>query len=157
MRSNFSWPLLALALGVLPAHAKPEQIRGVQSPIYHLYLQAYPEDPTVPVVGPESESEYFDINGSIRSTNTSMYLNIAEGESTSYRTLVFGESAATSAWGLEGDTIITTRGSSWGRQLNFLACQLDGDYWQVYLQTGSQTPSGRTCSNYQTLHLPCLC
>lgn len=42
-------------------------------------------------------------------------------------------------------------------ELNFLACNLDGSYWQVYLQTGSATPSGATCSNYQSLHLPCLC
>lgn len=42
-------------------------------------------------------------------------------------------------------------------ELNFLACQLDSNYWQVYLQTGSATPSGVTCSNYQSLHLPCLC
>jgi hypothetical protein len=44
-------------------------------------------------------------------------------------------------------------------ELNFLVCQLASDtsYWQVYLQTGSSTPSSGTCSNYQTLHLPCLC
>ena len=64
---------------------------------------------------------------------------------------------AYSVFASTGDTIITTTGSEWGRQLNFLACQLEGQYWQVYLQTGSETPAGRTCSNYQTLHLPCLC
>ena len=32
----------------------------------------------------------------------------------------------------------------------------DANYWQVYFQTGSAMPSG-TCSNYQSLHLPCLC
>ncbi len=42
-------------------------------------------------------------------------------------------------------------------ELNFLACQLDSQYWQIYLQTGSDVPSGKTCSNYQSLHLPCLC
>lgn len=42
-------------------------------------------------------------------------------------------------------------------ELNFLACQLDASYWQLYLQTGSDTPSSGTCSNYQTIHLPCLC
>lgn len=113
-------------------------------------------------MGPESGSEYFDIGTSIRSTNTSAYLNIVAGDGDpSYKTLAFaaeGEGEQTSGWGLEGDTIITTTGSEWGRQLNFLACQLDGSqYWQVYLQTGSEAPSGRTCSNYQTLHLPCLC
>lgn len=43
-------------------------------------------------------------------------------------------------------------------ELNFLACKSsDSNYYDVYLQTGSDTPSGKTCSNYQTLHLPCLC
>lgn len=42
-------------------------------------------------------------------------------------------------------------------ELNFLVCKLDGDYYQVFLQTGSSVPSGKSCSNYQSLHLPCLC
>ncbi|POS72668.1 hypothetical protein DHEL01_v208933 [Diaporthe helianthi] len=130
-------------------------------------------------MGPEASSEFFNINGSskwpgkklvticpqkstpgdktiVQSANTSLYLNVG-GDSTSFKTLTFGTSASTSAWALEGDTIITAQGSSWGRQLNFLACKLNGNYWQVYLQTGSSTPSGSTCSNYQSLHLPCLC
>ncbi|KAL7624101.1 hypothetical protein AAE478_005658 [Parahypoxylon ruwenzoriense] len=138
--------------------AKPEQIRAVQSPIFHFYLQAYPQDPTIPVMGPEGSSEYFDIGGTIQSANTSAFLNIGD-DATSYKTLTFAaESAgATDAWALEGDTIITSTASSYGRQLNFLVCQLGGGYWQVYLQTGSDTPAGKTCSNYQSLHLPCLC
>lgn len=146
------------------------------------------------VLGPESTSEYFDISGTIKSTNTSMYLNIGS-DSTSYKTLTFGATASTTGWGLEGDTIITTTSSSFGRrelfplpdnstrplsfsspqlsiqrkripdlspflgatELNFLACKANGNYWQVYFQTGSDTPSGKTCSNYQSLHLPCLC
>ena len=117
---------------------------------------------TIPVMGPEASSESFEIGTTIQSVNTSAYLNIVAGD-TSYKTLAFaaeGEGAQTEGWGLEGDTIITTTGSAWGRQLNFLACQIGGgggQYWQVYLQTGSETPAGRTCSNYQTLHLPCLC
>ncbi|ETS78982.1 hypothetical protein PFICI_08835 [Pestalotiopsis fici W106-1] len=107
-------------------------------------------------MGPEPSSEYFDIAGTIASTNTTRYFNIGS-DSTSYKTLTLDETANTTAWGLEGDTIITTTGSTWGRQLNFLACQLDDSYWQIYLQTGSDVPSGATCSNYQTIHLPCLC
>jgi hypothetical protein len=43
-------------------------------------------------------------------------------------------------------------------ELNFLVCKSkDAAYYDLYLQTGSDTPSGRTCSNYQTIHLPCLC
>ncbi|KAF6839433.1 hypothetical protein CPLU01_01853 [Colletotrichum plurivorum] len=138
--------------------AKPEKIRGVRDPIYHLYLQAHPDDPTIAVLGPEASAESFDIAGTIRSANSSSYLNVG-GDATSYKTLTFGDASETDAWGLEGDTIITTRESSWGRraELNFLVCQLDASYWQVFLQTGSDAPSGKTCSNYQTIHLPCLC
>ncbi|KAI4870588.1 hypothetical protein F4820DRAFT_218291 [Hypoxylon rubiginosum] len=150
--------LLVISAAALPAAlAKPEQIRAVQSPIFHYYLQAYPQDPTIPVMGPEASSEYFNIAGTIQSANTSAFLNIG-GESTSYKTLTFADAGATDAWALEGDTIITSTGSSFGRQLNFLVCQLSGSqYWQVYLQTGSDAPAGKTCSNYQSLHLPCLC
>jgi hypothetical protein len=142
------------------------------------------------VLGPEATSEYFNIDGTIQSTNTSMYMNIGS-DTTSYKTLTFGETGSTTGWGLEGDTIITTQSSSYGRrefptinpvrfgfrsgsrvyihrsniwrssslaaELNFLACKADGGFWQVYFQTGSDTPSGQTCSNYQSLHLPCLC
>ncbi|KAI1471293.1 uncharacterized protein F4812DRAFT_455406 [Daldinia caldariorum] len=165
--------LLLLVAAALPAVlAKPEQIRAVQSPIFHYYLQAYPEDrcvfvrktnrrrlvraATIPVMGPEHSSEYFNIGGWMQSVNTSLFLNIGN-DKTSYKTLTFAEATVTDAWGLEGDTIITSRGSNYGRQLNFLVCKLTGDYWQVYLQMGSETPAGRTCSNYQSLHLPCLC
>jgi len=45
-----------------------------------------------------------------------------------------------------------------GLELNFLVCKsAEASYYDLYLQTGSDTPSGRTCSNYQTIHLPCLC
>ncbi|KAI1395477.1 hypothetical protein F4819DRAFT_188751 [Hypoxylon fuscum] len=149
--------LLLISAAALPAAlAKPEQIRAVQSPIFHYYLQAYPQDPTIPVMGPEASSEFFNIGASIQSTNTSAFLNIGD-DATSYKTLTFAAAGATDAWALEGDTIITGTGSSYGRQLNFLVCQLTGEYWQVYLQTGSETPAGKTCSNYQSLHLPCLC
>jgi len=50
-----------------------------------------------------------------------------------------------------------TRCRSPPKELNFVVCKLDGSYWQVYLQTGSATPSGRQCGNYNGLHLPCLC
>ncbi|KAI0131015.1 hypothetical protein F4814DRAFT_152178 [Daldinia grandis] len=157
MLSSLTRSLLLIAAVAIPAAlAKPEQIRAVQSPIFHYYLQAYPEDPEIPVMGPEASSEYFNIGGWIQSTNTSLFLNIGNDQ-TSYKTLTFAEATVTDAWGLEGDTIITSQGSNYGRQLNFLVCKLTGDYWQVYLQMGSETPAGRTCSNYQSLHLPCLC
>ncbi|KAK7948466.1 uncharacterized protein PG986_009352 [Apiospora aurea] len=162
MRFASSLPSLMAAASLLALHAaaKPEQIRAVQEPIFHYYLQAYPQDRSIPVMGPESSSEYFNIAVTIQSTNTSRYLSVGD-DSTSYKTLAFanttGSGSGTNVWALEGDTIITGQSSSWGRQLNFLVCKLDGNFWQVYLQTGSATPSGKTCSNYQSLHLPCLC
>lgn len=110
---------------------------------------------SIVALGPAASGEYFNIDGTIQSTNTSLYINIGS-ETTSYKTVTFSKTAATTAWGLEGDTIITTKASTFGRQLNFVVCKLDGQYWQVYFQTGSAVPSG-TCNNYQSLHLPCLC
>ncbi|KXJ96061.1 hypothetical protein Micbo1qcDRAFT_217854 [Microdochium bolleyi] len=149
-------PLTVLVSTLSTALSKPQQIRGVTDPVYHFYLQAYPKDKTIAVLGPESGSEYFDVAATIQSANTTRFLNVG-GDSTSYKALTFNSTATTKAWGLEGDTIITTQGSSWGRQLNYLVCKLDDKYWQLYLQTGSAAPSGRTCSNYKTIHLPCLC
>ena len=71
----------------------------------------------------------------------------------SYKPLSLDAVATTTDWGLEGDTIITTN----PRQLNFLACATsDANFYDVYLQTGSDTPAGGSCS-LATLHLPCLC
>ncbi|KFY08955.1 hypothetical protein V492_05766 [Pseudogymnoascus sp. VKM F-4246] len=137
--------------------AKSYQIRGVQDPIYHLYLQSLPGNGSSPVMGPEATSEYFTIGETIQSTNTSLYLNIVEA-STSYLPLSFDATATTTAWELEGDTIITSNGSPYGRQLNFLVCDSStAGYYDLFLQKGSDTPAGRTCSNFQTIHLPCLC
>lgn len=107
--------LVALGLLAASVHAKPERIRGVRDPIYHLYLQAHPEDPTRVVLGPEDMADTFEIGGTIQSTNSSMFVNIAD-DSTSYKALSLGETAETTGWGLEGDTIITTTSSSYGRR-----------------------------------------
>ena len=66
---------------------------------------------TIPVMGPEAGSESFDIGASIRSVNTSAYLNIvAGGEDTSYKTLAFAaDGPGTSGWGLEGTSIHTSK------------------------------------------------
>ncbi|CAN9262886.1 unnamed protein product [Alternaria alternata] len=95
------------------------KIRGVRDPIYHLYLQANSKNASIPVLGPETAADEFTIGGTIQSKKTSLYLNIAT-TSTSYKPLVWGTTGDTTAWGLEGDTIITVQGSSYGRQLNFL-------------------------------------
>ena len=157
----FSQALALVAVAVscavaAPTAAKPEKIRGVSSPIYHLYLQSHPQNASLLVLGPEATGETFNIGASIQSTKSNLYINI-ENDSTSYKTLTLGKNPTTTAWGLEGDTIITTQKSSYGRQLNFVVCALSGGYYQPYLQTGSQTPAGKSCSNYLTLHLPCLC
>jgi len=66
-------------------------------------------------MGPESSADEFTIGSTIQSKKTSQYLNI-KTVSTSYKPLVWGASGDTTAWGLEGDTIITVQGSSYGRR-----------------------------------------
>ncbi|ORX97854.1 hypothetical protein BCR34DRAFT_496565 [Clohesyomyces aquaticus] len=133
------------------------KIRAVQSPVFHFYLQSNSKNKSIPVLGPEGSAEAFTIGSTIQSKNSSLYLNILPA-TTSYKPLALSATSNTTAWGLEGDTIITVTGSSYGRQLNFLACKSsDGGYYDIFLQTGSDAPSGKSCSNYQTLHLPCLC
>ncbi|QKX62083.1 uncharacterized protein TRUGW13939_09239, partial [Talaromyces rugulosus] len=141
------------------------QIRSVSDPIVHYYLQTDPNDSTKPVLGPEDGAEYYTIysDGTMQSANTSAWVNIAPLNSTtsSYKPLVLGQTSNSSAWGLEGDTVETIETSQWGRQLNFVACSLQSngsssssDYWEVWLQEGSDEPTGRNCTNYQTLHFP---
>lgn len=109
--------LVFLGLANTSLALKPYQIRGVEDPIYHLYLQALPSSPSTAVMGPEASSEYFNISDTIQSTNTSMFLNIGVGGSgVSYLPLSFDAASGASPWGLEGDTIITTEGSSYGRR-----------------------------------------
>ncbi|KAL6711361.1 hypothetical protein ACN47E_005892 [Coniothyrium glycines] len=153
----FAAPLTKSAETTSAAAATVGKIRGVRDPIYHLYLQASSTNASQPVLGPEASADEFTIGGTIQSKKTGRYLNI-QTASTSYKPLAWGTSGSTTAWGLEGDTIITVQGSSYGRQLNFLACTASGGgNYELYLQTGSDVPSGRSCSNYQTIHLPCLC
>lgn len=135
------------------AAATGSQIRGVTSPVFHLYLQNYKDQP---VLGPESSSGYFIIGSTIQLTSTPpLYLNVGNA-TTSYKPLFFNTTAAFSGWALEGDTIITGQKSTYGRQLNFLACSTStSGYYSLYLQTGNDSPSSG-CS-LQTIHLPCLC
>lgn len=122
------------------AAATVGKIRGVREPIYHLYLQSNPKNckstpphhitfPTtrpkltntyavtasIPVLGPEANADEFTIGGTIQSKKTSLYLNI-DTATTSYKPVSWGASGSTTAWGLEGDTIITVQGSSYGRR-----------------------------------------
>ncbi|PGH07531.1 hypothetical protein AJ79_06266 [Helicocarpus griseus UAMH5409] len=138
------------------AQGQAKQIRGVSDPIYHLYLQADAADPTIAILGPEASADSFFITETIQSSTTGMYLNIEPNDSASYKKLVFGAEGTTTAWGLEGDTIITTTGSEYGRQLNYVACEAADGAFTLYLQTGSDLPEG-ACTNYLTIHLPCLC
>lgn len=91
------------------------QIRGVVSPIFHLYLQGQPGAAGTPVMGPEATGEFFAVGSTIQSQNTSLYLNIGTNTA-SYLPLTFDATARTTAWGLEGDTIITKQSSSYGRR-----------------------------------------
>ncbi|KAG8882765.1 hypothetical protein FRB97_007804 [Tulasnella sp. 331] len=110
------------------------------------------------VLGPEAGDGIFNINGSILDTTTGLYLNIAPSTGPSYRGLTFDKTPTFTGWSLEGDTIITATTSTYGRQLNFLVCETSNSaIWSIYLQTGSDVPTGQTCSDYISLHLPCLC
>ncbi|KAG9049360.1 hypothetical protein FS837_010574 [Tulasnella sp. UAMH 9824] len=130
------------------------QIRTVQDPVYHLYLQ---NDGGTAVIGPEASSGHFTINGSIKLNGPNLYLNIASG-TTSYRALTFDSTASFTGWALEGDTIITAQSSQYGRQLNFLACQTStSGEWQLYLQLGNDQPTGlspATASGFNILNIP---
>jgi hypothetical protein len=111
------FPSIALAapLSSTSAAATIGKIRGVRDPIYHLYLQASSTSPSVPVLGPEASGDEFTIGGTIQSRKTAQYLNI-QNATTSYKPLKWEAAASTTAWGLEGDTIITVQGSSYGRR-----------------------------------------
>jgi hypothetical protein len=67
-------------------------------------------------MGPEASSEYFTIGSSIQSLNSSLFLNIGPDTGKSYLPLSFDATSNTTAWGLEGDTVITTTASSYGRR-----------------------------------------
>ncbi|PPQ98603.1 hypothetical protein CVT24_003936 [Panaeolus cyanescens] len=129
------------------------QIRAVQAPVYHFYLQS---NGGVPQLGPEASAARFSIGGTIslnQANGSKLYLNVDMSASTSYKPLSFAATATTTNWGLEGDTIITTN----PRQLNFIACSTsNANFYDLFLQTGNDSPSGRSCS-LQTIHLPCLC
>ncbi|KAG8785614.1 hypothetical protein FRC15_001047 [Serendipita sp. 397] len=128
------------------------QIRAVADPVYHYYVQSLGG---VAVLGPQSSGGYFTINGTIKlNSSPPVYLNIASTTNT-YKALTFDSTATFSGWALEGDTLVTATGSAYGRQLNFLACPSSTtNYYVLYLQTGSQTPSS-SCTRID-LHLPCL-
>ncbi|KAI0780028.1 hypothetical protein C8Q74DRAFT_734696 [Fomes fomentarius] len=129
------------------------QIRAVEGPVYHFYLQ---NQGGGPVLGPESSSGYFTIGSTISLNNadgSKLFLNLNSSATTSYKPLTLDAVATTTTWALEGDTIINTA----PRQLNFLACSTsDRAVYDVYLQTGDDSPAGTSCSS-ATLHLPCLC
>ncbi|KAL9115013.1 MAG: hypothetical protein Q9227_001257 [Pyrenula ochraceoflavens] len=95
------------------------EIRGVTDPIFHLYLQALPGSASKPVLGPAASADNYTISNAIRSSTTGRYLNINTAP-TSYKPLSFGSTSNTTAWGLEGDTIITTTGSTYGRRMQAL-------------------------------------
>ncbi|KAF8070143.1 hypothetical protein FPV67DRAFT_1606850 [Lyophyllum atratum] len=133
--------------------ATGSQIRTVQDPVYHFYLQ---NNGGTPMLGPEASSGRFTIAGTIAlnsSAGSKLYLNIDSSGTQSYKSLTLGTTATTTNWGLEGDTIITTS----PRQLNFIACPgSNTTFYNVYLQQGNDTPPGKTCT-LVTMHLPCLC
>ncbi|KAJ8696893.1 hypothetical protein PTI98_006717 [Pleurotus ostreatus] len=145
----FSNPYHSQCLPAAPQPAPGTQIRAIEDPVFHFYLQNISD---VPMLGPESSSARFTIDTTITLNNadgSSLYLNL-QNSTLSYKALTLSATATTTNWGLEGDTIITTD----PRQLNFLACGSGNPlFYSVYLQTGTDTPIGWTCSSV-TLHLP---
>jgi len=152
---SVSNPTLTIGSSTTAASSTPTgyQIRTVSDPIYHFYLQSLSG---LPVLGPEASGGYFNISGSIRlNSSPYQYLNIVNS-TTSYKTLTFDSAPTFTNWALEGDTIITSSSSAYGRQLNFLACPVStSGYYQLFLQTGSDVPSSSCIT--QGIHLPCLC
>lgn len=165
--STVAPPTTSTASGPAPTGS---QIRAVNDPVFHFYLQdngkstllvvfhallIFLSDGEV-VLGPESSSGYFTISDTITlnsPTGSTLYLNVNTNATTSYKPLSLDDTATTTDWELEGDTIITTN----PRELNFLACATsDANFYTVYLQYGNDQPAGASCS-MQSLHLPCLC
>jgi hypothetical protein len=72
-------------------------------------------DGTSAVVGAEATAGEFTIGSSVQETASGKYLNIKEGDA-SYKDLAFGAAENFSGWGLEGDTLITTDASEYGRR-----------------------------------------
>lgn len=79
-------------------------------------MSSLPSAKGTPVMGPEVSSEYFVIGSTIQSLNTSLFLNIGPSTGKSYLPLSLDAVSNTTAWGLEGDTVITTTASSYGRR-----------------------------------------
>ncbi|KIM34247.1 carbohydrate-binding module family 1 protein [Serendipita vermifera MAFF 305830] len=128
-----------------------KQIRTNQTPVYHLYLQNIGGKPRL---GPEATSGYFVYGttvGLVMADGSKLYLNVDMSVSTSYKPISFGTTATTTNWGLSGDTFRV------GNTQNLLVCPVSGSSaYDIYLQTGSEMLSS-SCTNYITMHLPCLC
>lgn len=78
-------------------------------------ILSYAPPASIPVIGPENAADEFTIGGTIQSKKTGKYLNI-QTTTTSYKPLAWESEGVTTAWGLEGDTIITVQTSSYGRR-----------------------------------------
>ncbi|PVG04888.1 hypothetical protein CPB86DRAFT_803597 [Serendipita vermifera] len=129
-----------------------KQIRTVVPPVYHLYLQLINGKP---LLGPEATSGYFVYGTTVAlvmADKSKLYLNVDTSVSTSYKPLSFSTTATTTNWNMSGDTFRV------GNTQNFVVCSISGSSnYELWLQTGSDMPSGRSCTNYVTIHLPCLC
>ena len=70
---------------------------------------------------------------------------------TSWKPLTLDTTAKTTTWGMSGDTIIDSNTQ------NFVVCPIAGSSnFNFYLQTGNDMPSS-ACTDWITIHLPCLC
>lgn len=128
------------------------QIRTDQDPVYHLYLQDVDGQP---ILGPEASSGYFTITNTVQLNSATggqpLFFNVNMTETTSYKSVSLDSTATTTDWTMSGDTIVA------GGQQNFLVCPISGSAnFDLFLQTGDDVPSS-ACTDWITIHLPCLC
>jgi len=106
------------------------------------------------VLGPEDSAGEFLIGNTIQLSNSSspLFFNVNSTATTSYKPVFFSSTAVTNTWDMSGDTIID------GNTQNFLVCPISGSSnFDLFLQTGDDMPDGAGCTDWITIHLPCLC
>jgi len=108
-----------------------------------------------PILGPEASSGYFTIGSTVQLNSATggapLFLNVNTTGTNDWKSLSLDATATTETWTLSGDTLVAS-----GQQ-NFVVCPISGSAnFDLYLQTGTAMPS-TACTNWITIHLPCLC
>lgn len=107
-----------------------------------------------PVLGPESGAGLFTIGSTVQLNSAigpPLFLNVNMTATTSWKPLTLDATATTTTWTMSGDTIVD------GNTQNFAVCPISGSTnYNLFLQTGNDMPSD-ACTDWITIHLPCLC